>query len=116
MKSDVRAFIADALDAAAGIERRVLDVTPEEYLRNEDLRLIIERLYITLAEALNATSQHDPAIASRIPNVAEIVAFRNILVHRYRQINPSLVHANSINEIPTLRTLLSEILAALDAK
>ncbi len=116
MKPDVKAFIADALDAAAGIERRVLGVSLEAFLLNEDLRLIVERLYITLAEALNATSQHDPVIAGRIPKVAEIVAFRNILVHRYRQINPALVHAISISEIPTLRILLSEILVGLDAE
>jgi uncharacterized protein with HEPN domain len=116
MKHDVRAFLADAHDAAEGIEKRLHGVTLEQYVGTEDLRLITERLYITLAEALNAAAKVDSALTARVPNISEIIAFRNILVHRYRRIDPALVHALSIRDLPALRTVLSGILSELESK
>ena len=57
MKPDVRAFLADALDAANGISKRLNGVASDGYAGSEDLRLMVERLYITLAEALRAAAK-----------------------------------------------------------
>lgn len=39
-----------------------------------------------IGEALNQLSKLDPALAARIPDLAEIAAFRNLLIHGYADV------------------------------
>jgi len=41
----------------------------------------VERKFEIIGESLNQLAKQDPASASRIPRIEEIVAFRNLLIH-----------------------------------
>lgn len=59
--------------------------------------------------ALNRLNKVDPATAGRISGPARVVAFRNVLVHGYAQIDDVLVW-----EVASTRVLVSSaVLAAL---
>ena len=80
----------------------------DDYLADEKLRFAVERAFTVVGEALNKLRSIDPDTASRVPHLADIVAFRNVLVHAYADIDDRVVWAAA-----TLRT--PELLAAIDA-
>lgn len=55
-------------------------------------------------------AQHDPAAAQSISGYAQIIAFRNILIHGYDQLDDSLVWSVVQRDVPLL---LSEVVALL---
>ena len=64
-----------------------------------------------IGEALNQLAKLDPAMAARIPDVPQIVAFRNQLIHGYATVNPDTVWNIAQNALPGL---LSAVQALLD--
>lgn len=51
-----------------------------------------------------------PVIAERIPELGRIVAFRNILVHGYANVNDALVWKLLNEKAPDLRGVLSALI------
>ncbi len=64
------------------------------------LRSAVERQIQIIGEALNRLSKVDPATADRITDLARIVAFRNVLVHGYAQIDDALVWEVASTRVP----------------
>ena len=64
-----------------------------------------------IGEALNQLAKLDAARAARIPDVPQIVAFRNQLIHGYATVNPDTVWNIAQNALPGL---LSAVQALLD--
>jgi uncharacterized protein with HEPN domain len=56
-------------------------------------------------------SRADSAIACRIGEHARIIAFRNILIHGYAEIDDRLVWDIVGNKLPVLRREVDELLA-----
>ena len=87
MRHDARAYLWDA-HAAAG---RILDFTRgrslDDYFADEMLRSAVERQFEIIGEALSQLTKIAPAIAQRIPEVRQIIDFRNVLIHGYAGID-----------------------------
>lgn len=66
------------------------------------LRFAVERAFTIIWEALAQLSRVDTALAGRISNVRSIVAFRNILVHAYAQVDDRIVWDIVETSLPTL--------------
>lgn len=66
------------------------------------LRSAVERQFQIIGEALNRLSKVDPGTADRVPDLARIVAFRNVLVHGYAQIDDALVWEVASTRVPEL--------------
>jgi uncharacterized protein with HEPN domain len=66
-----------------------------------------------IGEALNQLSKVAPALAGRIPNLAEIVAFRNLLIHGYAGLNHILVWRTLEESLTLLRTTVAGLLDEL---
>jgi uncharacterized protein with HEPN domain len=66
-----------------------------------------------MGEALNQLSKIDASLASRIPNLPQIVAFRNQLIHGYATVNSSTVWNVTQSALPpllvTVQALLDEL-------
>jgi uncharacterized protein with HEPN domain len=62
-----------------------------DYKENSMLRAAVERKFEIIGEALSKLSKADSAIASQIGEHARIIAFRNILIHGYAEIDDRLV-------------------------
>ena len=58
-------------------------------------------------------SKLDAALAARISGRRDIIAFRNILIHGYANVNNRLVWGTVETDLPILRREVDELLAEL---
>lgn len=65
------------------------------YAENAMIHSAVERKFEIIGEALNPLAKADPLLAARLPDPAEIIAFRNLLVHAYAVVEHSRVVAHS---------------------
>ena len=91
MQGDSAKLLWDAQQALRRIKRFVTRKDFAAYQGDELLRSAVERQFEVLGEALNQLSRLDPDAAKEIPELARIVAFRNILIHGYASVDDRLV-------------------------
>ncbi len=70
------------------------------------LRSAVERQFEILGEALGRLARLDFELAARIPDLRQIVAFRNILIHGYATIDRARVCRTVQEDLPRLRDAL----------
>jgi uncharacterized protein with HEPN domain len=66
------------------------------------LRFAVERSFAIIGEALVQLVRVDPALAGRITDLRSIIAFRNILVHAYAQVDDKIVWGIVQSKLPLL--------------
>jgi len=113
MQRDARALLHDILQAADDIAA-FTDMSLAAYLANKPFRLAVERQFTVIGEALNALSRLHPKLTERIPELPRLIAFRNVLVHRYETIDQSTVYDHARNSLPAFRATIATLLAELD--
>ena len=106
-------LIWDALDAGETAQRFSEGKTFEDYETNQMFHDAVERNLIIVGEALAQMRRHHPEVAHRIPSVADIVAFRNILVHGYDVVEDATVWTTLRDDVPLLIEVLRDLLAEL---
>ncbi|GLS13177.1 HepT-like ribonuclease domain-containing protein [Hydrogenophaga electricum] len=111
MQRDPRAFLWDVREAAQAIQSFTAGLDVKDYVSNELVQAAVERKFEVIGEALNQLAKLDAAMAARIPDVPQIVAFRNQLIHGYATVNPDTVWNIAQNTLPGL---LSAVQALLD--
>lgn len=116
ISSDASAFLWDACYAAEKIVRFTSGLTLDDYLAGDMVRAAVERQFEIIGEALGGLRRAYPELAAEIPNLPQIVAFRNVLMHGYATVNNRLVWAFAENELPGLRATLSWMLANDDSQ
>jgi uncharacterized protein with HEPN domain len=70
----------------------------------------VGRQFTIIGEALVRLRRIAPDIAERIPDIAEIVAFRNVLVHNYDNISNDELWKIVQNDLPQLQRVVTELL------
>lgn len=78
MSTDAMKYLWDVREAAARISRFTFGRSFDDYLQDEMLRAAVERQFEIIGEALSQLSKREPESAERIPDLARIVAFRNV--------------------------------------
>lgn len=111
MHRDPRAFLWDVREAARAIQSFTAGLDAAAYASNELVQAAVERKFEVIGEAVNQLTRVDGALTDRIPDVAQIVAFRNQLIHGYAKVNPVTVWNVVHNALPTL---LATVQALLD--
>jgi len=114
MRRDPRAYLADIVDACEALSSFVMGRDFESYLGDMLLRSAVERQLEIVGEALDRLRQTDAALATRIPDVAAIVGFRNVLAHGYDIVDHDIVWRTVASDVPRLRQTAATILAELD--
>ena len=113
MQRDPRAFLWDVRESALAIQSFTRGMDAAAYAGNAMAQAAVERKFEVIGEALNQLSKLDAALAARIPDLPQIVAFRNQLIHGYATVNVSTVWNIAQNAVPVLigamRTLLDEL-------
>ncbi|HTT83803.1 MAG TPA: HepT-like ribonuclease domain-containing protein [Rhizomicrobium sp.] len=99
-------YLWDARQAADRIARFTALRTFDDYLSDEMLRAAVERQFEIIGEALSGLRRVAPGIASIIPDLSRIIAFRNILIHGYASVDDRLVWGVVETELPKLREAL----------
>jgi len=113
MQHDPRAFLWDVRESAIAIQTFVADLDINSFSANFMAQAAAERKFEIIGEALNQLSKIDPNLASKIPDLAQIVAFRNQLIHGYSKIRASTVWTVIQDALPQLLECVSALLDAL---
>ena len=110
---DPRAFLWDVRESALAIQSFTAGMDAVAYAGNPMAQAAVERKFEVIGEALNQLAKLDAALAARIPDLPQIVAFRNQLIHGYATVNVGTVWNIAQNALPTLieavQTLLDEL-------
>ncbi len=59
--------------------------------KNALVRAAVERQFEIIGEALNQLSKVSPELARQVPNLREIIGFRNVLIHGYAAVDDARV-------------------------
>ena len=113
MQRDPRAFLWDVREAALAIQSFTTGMDAAAYAANPMAQAAVERKFEIIGEALNQLSKLDTAVAARIPDLAQIVAFRNQLIHGYATVSVSTVWNISQTALPALRDAVQGLLDEL---
>jgi uncharacterized protein with HEPN domain len=113
MLRDARAHLWDVQQAADAILRFIAGLDVQTYAATEVVHSAVERKFEIIGEALSQLSKLDPALANRIPDVAAIVAFRNVLIHGYAAVEHDRVWRIADASLPGLRATIADLLDEL---
>jgi uncharacterized protein with HEPN domain len=108
----VAKLLWDTRQAADRIARITDGRRFEDYVSDEILRWAVERQFIVIGEALSSLRRTDPAVATGIPDLARIIAFRNVLIHGYAGVDDRLVWGVIERDLAVLRASLGRLLEA----
>ena len=110
MQRDPRTYLYDIQQAAALVAQFTDGRNFDEYLADIMFRSAVERQFEIIGEAMRQLSKLDAALAERISEHRRIIAFRNILIHAYGQIDHESVWATVQTDLPVLRREVDELL------
>lgn len=110
MQRDPRAFLWDVRESALAIQAFTAGLDALQYAGNALVQAAVERKFEIMGEALNQLAKTDPALASRVPDVPQIVAFRNQLIHGYATVNPVTVWGVIQSSLPALLAVAQDLL------
>jgi uncharacterized protein with HEPN domain len=113
MQRDPRAFLWDVREAALAIQSFTAGMDAAAYAANEMAQAAVERKFEIIGEALNQLAKLDVALAARIPDLPQIVAFRKQLIHGYATVNVGTVWNVMQNALPPLLVAVQELLDEL---
>ena len=105
-------YLWDAQRAAERIARFTSGRTCDDYLGDEMLRSAVERQFEIIGEAFTGLRRVDPNLATTIPDLPRIVAFRNVLIHGYATVDSRLVWGVVEGKLAELLALLTRLLGA----
>ena len=112
MRPDTLAALLHVRHSARFIVEKTRNVTYEEFLSDELLRLGVERSFEIIGEAVNRIGRHDEATTARISEVRRIVGLRNVIIHDYDVIRYSpiweAIHTSLPNLLGEVETLLED--------
>jgi uncharacterized protein with HEPN domain len=107
---DASAFLHDVLMAIERIQRFTSGKTFEGYLADDLLRSAVERQLTIIGEAIAKLDKVDSALATRLLDSPQIIAFRNRLIHDYGQVDHAIVWGVVSAKIPLLHERVRKIL------
>ena len=113
MRRDPKSLLWDAREAAAAIDTMTAGKSFADFDCDLVLRSAVERQFEILGEALNRLDHLDPTLGAKIPDLGQIVAFRNILIHGYAVIDRVRMWQAVQDDLPQLRTTLDSLLGDL---
>lgn len=109
-------YLWEVRQEADYLGRRMAEVSFDEMMASEDLQRIVPQSLTRIGESLNHLSRHDVAIAERITDYQGYVGQRNILVHKYTDIDWEKVWRTVTDEIPLLLREVDVLMAELGSE
>jgi len=106
-------LLYDILQAALLIEEFSKDLSKTEFLANNMINSACERKFEIIGEAMNRLRKYFPELASKIPDLDKIIGFRNIIIHGYDVVSPTIIWTTIKNDLPNLIKSVKEILTPL---
>lgn len=116
MRLESKKYLFDIRQAADLLLRFSQGKTFAEFTADPLLRSAIERQFEVIGEALSQLSKVDPDAASAISEHRRIIAFRNILIHGYAEIDHRLVWGILEGKLPDLHRQVQTLLGSESAE
>ena len=113
MQRDPRAFLWDVREAGLAIQAFTAEMDAASYAHNDLVQAAVERKFEVIGEALNQLAKLDATLAARVPDLPQIVAFRNQLIHGYASVRADTVWNIAQGALPGLITAVQALLAEL---
>jgi uncharacterized protein with HEPN domain/predicted nucleotidyltransferase len=105
-------FLWDARRAAERVARFTAGRSFDDYLDDDMLRAAVERQFEIIGEAFAGLQRIDAAVAAQVPDLRQIIGFRNVLIHGYAAVNDRTVWDVVQDDLPKLLTVLTRLLDA----
>jgi uncharacterized protein with HEPN domain len=102
MRLESQKYLYDIREAAGLASQFTAEKTFAQYQQNPMMRLAVERALAIIGEALGQLARVDAPLAARVSDLRSIVAFRNILVHAYAQVDDRIVWDIIETRLPVL--------------
>ncbi len=111
MQHETKKYLEDIAQAAEQIARFTAGKTFADYMEDPMLRAAVERKFEIIGEASVRLSKRDAAVAARISEHQRIIAFRNVLIHGYNNVDNLLVWGVVESKLAALRRDVARLLA-----
>lgn len=103
MRIESKKYLYDIARAAANAMSFAAGKTFAAYDSDPMLRSAVERQLEIVGEALSQLARIDQATASLLSEYRRIIAFRNVLIHGYAEVNARLVWDILQTKLPVVR-------------
>ena len=113
MPPEIAKYLQDVRQAADTLAQITAGKSFQDYLADVTLRLAVERLFITIGEAMMQAAKVDPSLGANITSLRQIIGFRNVLVHGYAVVQDATVWGIVENDLAKLRLEIDALLAAI---
>ena len=114
MQRDPKSLPWDAREAAEVIAAVTSGKSFADFDGDIVLRSAVERQFEIIGKALAQLARIDAAMAQKVPNLRQIIAFRNVLIHGYATVDPARVWRVIEDNLRPLRAALAALLAAFE--
>lgn len=114
MRLEARKYLYDIQRAAVLLRKFTDGKTFEDYQVDAMLRSAVERQFEVIGEAMTQLARSDEPMAERISQYQRIIAFRNVLIHGYADVDNRLVWDVINNNLPTLIREVDALLGEAD--
>jgi uncharacterized protein with HEPN domain len=102
MQRDIEKHLLDILIAAQDVQQFVGTMSFDEYHANRLVKAAVERKFEIIGEALNRVARMSPETTAAIRDFEKVIAFRNLVIHRYDVVSDPLVWDVIENKLPLL--------------
>jgi uncharacterized protein with HEPN domain len=102
MRLEAKKYLYDIQQAVRLLTAFTAGKDFEDYAADAMLRAAVERQFEIAGEALARLAKADEQVASQVTEYRRIIAFRNILIHGYAQVDDRLVWDVIDSKLPVL--------------
>lgn len=110
MKLEARKYLYDIQRAASLVRTFTDGKTLPDYVNDAMLRSAVERQFEIIGEAMTNLTKVDAVMAGRFTHHRRIIAFRNVLIHGYADVDDQLVWDVIKTNLLTLTTQVDALL------
>ena len=110
MQLEAKKFLYDIKQAAELLNEFAVNKTIDDYIEQAMLRSAVERQFEIIGEALSRLAKIDNDIAEQVTGYQRIIAFRNILIHGYAQVDDHVVWDVLQENLPILKNEAAKLL------
>ena len=114
MRRDVRVLLTEVEKTSEEIRQFIKGMDFDEYIEDVRTQKAVAFNYALIGDALNRLQKTSPDLAARIPQLRQIVGFRNLLVHDYSGISQNRVWRYCGEYLQQLQDSIRSLLAELD--
>ncbi|GAB1407572.1 hypothetical protein MASR1M8_14910 [Thermomonas brevis] len=114
MRLEVAKYLFDVHSAATTLAGFVDGKRWEDYQADAMLRAAVERQFEIIGEALAQLRRKDEAVLASIDHHRQIIAFRNLLIHGYADVDDALVWDIVQSRLPPLLSQVGALLQGQD--